>query len=330
MDFSQLMALAGGHVEARIVHAALRLGLFDALAGAPDTAASLAAKLDLDQRASELLLNALAAIGLVRKRNQLFSLTPVAQDYLVRSSPRFVGAMILFEDSLWGCWEKLPDSVRSGVPARPPDMYQNDPRETEIFINAMDALVKARGDSDALIQALDWQGIATLLDIGSGPATYPIALCRRFPALRATVFDLPATLRITRQRVREAGMTERITLVPGDYRTDAIPGRYDAVFLSNIIHAEDERQNEMLIVRLADNLTDLGRIIVKDHILDESRTAPPVGAVFSLLMLLTTSGGRCYSFTEISGWMERAGLRRIDRVDLPPPLTSSLVIATRD
>jgi hypothetical protein len=124
-------------------------------------------------------------------------------------------------------------------------------------------------------------------------------------------------------------MVERIRLIAGDYRKDPIPGSYDIVFLSNIIHGEGEHDNPSLIHKLVANLKAGGRIIIKDHILDESRTTPPVGAIFSLLMLLTTASGRCYSFSEVKVWMEQAGLSRVQRIDLPPPLNSSLVIGTK-
>jgi SAM-dependent methyltransferase len=329
MDFSRIMGLAAGHVEARIVQTGLRLGVFDALEHTAQAAESVAAGLHLDRRATELLLNALAALELLRKRAEFFSLSLAARKYLVRSSPEFAGGMILFEDSLWPCWEKLPESIRSGAPARPADMYQADRNETEIFITAMDSLVKARGDTAALVRALNWHEVGDLLDVGSGPGTYPIALCKQFPHIRAAVFDLPGTLEITERCVRDAGMAGRIRLVPGDYRKDAIPGLYDAVFLSNIIHGEDEENNRTLIAKLSRSLKPSGRIIIKDHILDDSRASPAVGAVFSLLMLLTTAGGRCYSFAEIQDWMEQAGLRQIHQLDLPPPLTSSLVIGAR-
>jgi hypothetical protein len=193
----------------------------------------------------------------------------------------------------------------------------------------MDALVKARGDAEVLAKTLDWQRVGELLDIGSGPATYPITLCRIFPDMRATIFDLPGTLKLTERFVQDAEMNKRITLIAGDYRKDPIPGKYDAIFLSNIIHGENYRDNQALIGKLAVNLKPSGRMVIKDHILDESRANPAVGAIFSLLMLLTTEGGRCYSFGEIQNWMETAGLSQIQQLDLPPPLTSSLVVGTR-
>jgi O-methyltransferase domain/Dimerisation domain len=328
MDFTELMRLACGHVEARLIQIAVELAIFDALENSAATEA-VANRLGLDPKATELLLNALASLQLLHKRGATFSLTEAAEKYLLKSSPQYVGGMIRFESLLWSCWEKLPEAIRSGQPARLPNTYQDEPAETEIFIKAMDSLVNARGDAPVVANAIDWRGIAELLDVGSGPATYPIAFCKRFPGLRVTIFDLPGTLAITDKYVREAGMTERIQLIAGDYRKETIPGSYDVIFLSNIIHGESFENNQALIRKLVSNLKAGGQIVIKDHILDDSRTTPPVGAIFSLLMLLTTESGRCYSFNEIKSWMEQAGLPRVQQIDLPPPLTSSLVVGTQ-
>jgi predicted O-methyltransferase YrrM len=329
MDFSRLMGLATGHVEARIIQTAVELAIFDALEDGALTSDAVAHRLELEPKATELLLNALAALELLQKQGELFSLAEAARKYLLRSSSLYVGGMIRFESSVWNCWEKLPQALHTGQAVRPANMYQDDPRETEIFINAMDSLVKARGDAEVITGAIKWDGVKELLDVGSGPASYPIHLCRKYPELRTTIFDLPGTLALTQRYVREAGMMERIRLIAGDYRKDPIPGSYDMVFLSNIIHGEGEQENLSLIDKLAANLKTGGRLVVKDHILDDSRTHPPVGAIFSLLMLLTTAAGRCYSFNEIKLWMERARLANVEQINLPPPLTSSLVIGTR-
>ena len=329
MDFTQLMHLASGHVEARLTQTALELAIFDALEDSAATAEAVANRLKLEPKATELLLNALVALELLYKGKDHFSLTEPATKYLLKSSPQYAGAMIRFESSLWACWEKLPNAIRSGQPVRPPNMYQQDPVETETFIKAMDSLVKARGDAEVMAEAIDWNGVSEMLDVGSGPASYPIALCQRFPNLHVKICDLPGTLVITRRFVHQASMEDRIELIAGDYRKYPIPGRYDLVFLSNIIHGEGEQDNAALVRKLASNLKSSGRLVVKDHILEDSRTTPPVGAIFSLLMLLTTESGRCYSFSEVKSWMEHASLSRVQRLDLPMPLTSSLVIGVK-
>jgi hypothetical protein len=329
MDYSDLVKLASGHVEARLVQAAVELEIFEIIGSDALAAASVADSLNLEPRALELMLNALTALGLLRKREDRFSLTDVSSKYLKRGAPRYLGGMIRFEASLWDCWASLTQAIRSGRPVRRADMYQKNPNETATFIDAMDSLVKARGDAEIMAQAFDWDNAHELLDVGSGPATYPISLCQRFSSLRATIFDLPATVALTESYVREAGLSSRIRLISGDYRVDEIPGNYDVIFLSNIIHSESFEVNQRLMVNLGSVLEPGGSLIVKDHILDSTRINPPVGALFSLLMLLTTQGGRCYAFDEVEAWMSAAGLTHIRQIDLPAPLNSSLIIATK-
>ncbi|HEX9442801.1 MAG TPA: methyltransferase [Candidatus Binatia bacterium] len=332
MDFSQLIGLAGGYAEARAIQAAVEIGLFDALEDSKD-AEDVARTIHCDPRATELLLDALVAIGLMAKKGSFYSLTETSAAYLLKSAPKYLGGMIRFDASLWECWGGLEAALRTGKPARPPDVYQGDKAETERFIGAMDSLVRARGDAEAVLRylddRLDLSEVSELLDVGSGPATYPIAFCRKHVSLRAAIFDLPATLKVTEGFVRAANLSDRIKLVPGDYRSDAIPGRYQLAFLSNIIHGEGPEENQRLMAKLYGSLEKGGSLVIKDHILDDSRTGPASGAVFSLLMLLTTAQGRCYSFTEAKGWLEKAGFREIRETRLPAPLTSSLVVGVK-
>jgi SAM-dependent methyltransferase len=328
MNFSELAKLAGSYVEARAIQAALELGVFEALINSQE-AGGIAAAIRCDARATKLLLNALISIGLLTREESVYSLNETSSTYLLKGSPTYLGGMILFDSSLWKIWGDLEKSVRSGKPARTPDMYQSDPNETERFIDAMDSLVQARGDAEVLAEMLDLGEVRELLDVGSGPATYPIFLCRKHSDLRVTVFDLGATLKATERFVDASGVGDRIRLVQGDYRRDPIPGTYQVAFLSNIIHGESVEENEWLMAKLYGCLDRNGTIIIKDHILDDSLARPSHGALFSLLMLLTTERGRCYSFNEVKGWLEKAGFQRVREVPLPPPLTSSLVIGMK-
>ncbi len=326
MDYSLLARLASGHVEARIIQVAVAMKLFDALDGGGCSASSLALSLATDVRATELLLNALVSFGLLDKHDQFFTLNDVSTEYLVTSSPKYYGHMILFDASLWGSWGELEQAVRRGAPVRTPDMYQGDRRETERFILGMDSLVKARGDAEVVADNMNISGVQEMLDLGPGPASYAIQWCMKFAQLRATLFDLPETLKMTDKFVKEAGVGNQIQLIKGDYRHDPIPGTYQMIFLSNIIHSEGEEENRRLMSKLYTCLDAGGRIVIKDHILDSARTGPPVGAAFALLMLLTTELGRCYSSEEVQGWLQAAGFVSTDHIALPDPLTSSLVI----
>ena len=329
-DFARLAGIAGGYVEARILQVAVALGVFDALRheeGADAT--TVADAIGADGRATGLLLDALAVMGLLDRDGRGYRLNELSATYLTNGSTRDFSGMVRFDALSWDVWGRLEDAVRTGRPARMPDMYQGDEAETRIFIEAMDSLVRARGDAEVTAGILDLGDPLRLLDVGPGPATYPVALCRRYPNLHATLYDLPGTLHITERYVRASDVADRLECVAGDYRTDAVPGGYDVVFLSNIIHGENEAINEALMEKLAKSLVSGGRLIIKDHVLEGSRAETDAGTVFSLLMLLTTDGGRCYSVGEVRGWLERGGLVDVERVELPAPLTSSLVIGRK-
>ena len=323
--------MAGGHAEARAIQVSLKLGAFEALSRGELDDAGLARAIGGDPRATGILANALVALGLLNKHDGAFALTEPARRYLVEASPEYLGGMILFDASLWNVWERLEESIRTGAPARTPDMFQARPEETARFIRAMDSLVRARGDAAWVAENLDLGGIATIADLGGGPGTYVAAMLKRWPRLRAAIWDLPATLAAAREILaeREPEVAGRIAMVSVDYKSDALPGPCDVIFMSNIIHSENAETNAALMKQCARALAPGGMLIVKDHIMNAELTEPHAGAVFALYLMLTTSG-RDYSLDEVSAWLRDAGLGAIEERRLPsPPFTSSIVIARK-
>lgn len=328
MDFSKLGRISSGFVHARIIQVAVKLGVFDAIKSEGSPSQEAAEALNVNPRAAEIFLNALVAIGILNKKEGKFYNTDCSLAYLIRTSPQYYGGMILFEEGLWNAWANLEESVRTGKPARTPDMFQEKEEETERFIMAMHSIVKARGDAEVLGDMLDFSAAKTMIDIGSGPGTYPIEFLRKYPHLQVTIFDLPATLDVTRKVLENEGVYGKIRIEEGNYNTDPLPAGFDIALLSNIIHSENEDNNQRLMNKVFGSLNRGGKVIIKDHILDETLTNPAVGAIFSVQMLLVT-GGRDYSFAEVRNWLENAGFGETEWIRLKPPLTSSLVIARK-
>jgi SAM-dependent methyltransferase len=328
MEFRELARINGGYAEARILQAAVTLGLFDQLDAAGRPAAAIAVAVGTDARATELLLNALVAMRLVRKDDDRFQETEVSRTFLTTGSPTSYAGFVRFDASVWPLWGNLAETVRTGKPARDPDMFQSSPEDTACFIDAMASIVQARGDARVLADTLDLGGARRLLDVGAGPGTYAIELCRRHPQLRATIFDLPGTLAVARRYVEASGVADRIDLVAGDYLRDPLPTGHDLVFLSNIIHSEDEDTNRSLMRKIHGALAPGGRLMIKDHVTDESGTSPAPAAIFSIAMLLFTRG-RDYAYAEIREWLLAAGFARVEADVLPPGLISTLVVASK-
>jgi SAM-dependent methyltransferase len=146
--------------------------------------------------------------------------------------------------------------------------------------------------------------------------------------MRATVFDLPHVLPLTRQYIASEGLTDRVEARPGNYHTDDLGEGYDLVFLSAILHSNSPDENRTLIAKCARALNPGGRVAVQEFIVDEDRTAPPFAALFALNMLVGTAAGDTFTESEVAGWMADAGLSRVRRQDTD--FGTTLILGHRD
>jgi cyclopropane fatty-acyl-phospholipid synthase-like methyltransferase len=162
-------------------------------------------------------------------------------------------------------------------------------------------------------------GVKSLLDIGGGPGIYAIEFARRYPHLKAVVFDNAATLEVAQSNIARAGLTGRISLRAGDAFKDDLGAGYDFILLSNVIHSYASQDNQRLISRVALALAPGGRLGIKDFLLHSTRTGPTWASLFAVNMLVSTEGGDCYSVGEIKQWLCQAGLAFDGLVKLSPP-----------
>ncbi len=321
--------VVNGFAAARALQVAVELDMFSKLANEGKTAAQLSTLAGVHPGALELLLNALTALGFLRKEAERFFDTPVSHTYLSRSGPKYLGHLILHQARSWDDWGKLGEAVRTGKAMRKPDHIQDSPRELENFVHGMHELALARGDARWLARAISLLRCRRLLDLGGGPGTYAAMFCRTYKGLQAVVADFPNTLKITKKILREFDLTGRVTTLAMDYRSDAIKGGpYDVALVSNILHAETEATNRNLLRNVFEVLSPGGLLVVKDHVMSADHTEPENGALFALEMLLSTEG-RTYSFHEIAAWLAETGFRDMLELPVETPANVSLVLAMR-
>lgn len=312
----KILSLTRGYWPAKAVLVAARLDVFSTLHRSGKRAEEVARRLNLDARATELLLNALVGLGFLRKSGERFSNTAHAERFLVRTSVENMLFMLRHHDNLWSLWSKLEETVRTG---RAPRQKREKREERRDFALAMhqNSIPRARGAAERI----DLRGRGRLLDLGGGVGTYAIEFCRRNRQLKATVFDRPVTRPYAEEVISKSRMARRIEFVGGDFNRDALGGPYDAAWLSAIIHSEGPRNVQRLFRRVGDCLKSGGLILVSDFFLNSDRTRPAPAALFSLNMLVATERGRSYSEEEVRGWLHEAGFVRIRRLRgvLRPP-----------
>ena len=310
--------------KARALQTAVVMGVFDALADGPRTAAALARRLKAKTRSLELLLNALVGLQLLSKRGKIFGNTREAARFLVSSSEASVAANVAHGAYMWDTWGRLDEAVRRNKPVRHEKLRKRTPKALRAFILAMHSGGRARGEKIAA--AVDLAGRRHLVDVAGGPGTYAIMFCRRYKALRATVVDRKEVVPIAREVVARYGLEDRFDFVGCDLvKRKKIPGTYDVAWVSSLIHSYDERTNVAILRKVVRALEPGGLLLLQDFLLDENRTMPGWASLFALNMLVHTDGGRTYTEREVRGWFKRLGLREIRRIPIELPNGAGII-----
>lgn len=307
-----LPGLALSFQGSRIFLTAYELGIFTAIGKNSKPSSEVAAKLGTSARHTDRLMNALCAIGLLKKIGNRFRNTQLSLKYLVRGSPRFMKG-IMHNVNMWDAWSGLTKTVRSGRPAAGQSINERGKGWLEPFIAAMHE--RAVKNASTIVRPLDLSNVSKVLDVGGGSGAYAMAFVRAGKQAIATVFDLPSVAPITKSYIKKEGLLNKIKIISGDYNADDLGNNYDLVFLSAIIHSNSFRQNKILMRKCAHALRGNGQIVIQDFIMDEDRVDPPFGAFFSLNMLVATDSGDTYTESEVRGWLKEAGFTDIKRED---------------
>lgn len=297
-EAKRLRSLWGGFWASRAILTANNYRVFDHLKSSK-TADDIAKILKTDVRATEIFLDSLTGLGLLKKTSAGYRNAGIANRLLVSGSPHYQGDIIRHADSLWKNWSGLDDVVRTGLP-------NHKSHNQDAFIRGMHNLsvFKAR----KVVRAIGLKGVRKALDLGGGPGTYAIEMARK--GVSVTLFDRPETVSIAADTINKSGVGN-IKLIKGDFHHDGIGKGYDLILISQVLHSCSAEENMRIIEKSRQALNTGGKVVVHEFYLDENRAAPVQSALFSVNMLVNTENGRCFSPSEIKGWFYSAGFKNI-------------------
>jgi hypothetical protein len=319
----QILELSGYYWKTCTLHAGVKLDVFTAIGKEGLTAGDVSGRLGVDPRAQAMLLDALAAMGLLSKNGDLYSNTAASFAFLSKDSPQYLGFMIMHHHHLVDSWSRLDEAVQTGRPVRGRVSFA-DEEGRQSFLMGMFNL--AMNIAPELVTTIDLSGRRHFLDLGGGPGTYAIHFCLNNTQMRGTIYDLPTTRPFAEKTIASFGLTEQIDFMDGNYLEEDIKGTYDVAWLSHILHGEGPDDCRMIVNKAVAALEPGGLIMVHEFILDNTMDGPLFPALFSLNMLLGTDGGQAYSEAQLTDMLANAGVQEIRRLPFRGPNDSGIVL----
>ncbi len=312
-DAERVFQLGTGFIFTAALQPIVRLRIPDLLANGPLPVSELAAQASVNADALYRVLRLLSTVDVVQELpGRTFAPTPVSE--LLRSDvPGSMRDMVLwmgnpFHFKVWG---ELGYSVATGKPAvervygKPGfETIFGDPEVASDFNNGMSAL--SRMIAPALLEAYDFSGIGTLVDIAGGHGAVLCEVLSRYPKMKGILFDVPNVIHEATCHICNLKMDDRCQTISGDF-FEHIPAGGDAYYMQHIIHDWDD-EPALKILRNCHRALEgrpEGVLLIVDAVVPQN-SEPHTSKWLDLEMLLIP-GGRERTEPEWHALMNKAG-----------------------
>jgi len=331
---SKIFEIARGFMGTKVLLAAAKLRLFDALRDGPLTGDALRERLALHPRAIPDFPDALVALGVLTRDGDgptgRYANTPESARFLVSTSDAWIGGLFeMYDDRLYPFWGHLEEALRTGQPQNEVrgggksmfDELYREPARLAQFMSAMSGI--SRPNFVSLAERFDFGPYPTLCDVGGAAAELSCAVAAKHPHIRCTSFDLPVVEPIARANIARRGLAERVTTAAGDFFRDPLP-RADVVTMGLILHDWNLERKKMLVRAAYDALPEGGAFVVVEHLIDDARRENVFGLLMSLNMLIEFGDAFDYTAADFHAWCREAGFRRFDVIPLGGPASAGV------
>lgn len=309
--YVKLIELANGYMKSRVLLTAIELNLFELIGNRTISSEMIAEQLDTDHTTIDVMLNALAGLGLINKINDQYSNIKEIAQLLTPGSPNYQGDTFLHYNELWEAWSNLTRVISAG------EKYKTKGTIDADLGFAKELKQQAKRFAPRIVKLVDCQSFNTMLDIGGGLGAYCIEFAKSYPHLKSVLFEKNQhLLNVAEKEIAGLNLHERITLTQGDFLYDDFGNGFGLALLASIICRLGEDEIVSLLAKTFASLSQNGKIILIDMFLDESKTQPLASAIYSVNMLIHSSTGRLYTFSEINNMLKKAGFVDVYKIPM--------------
>lgn len=334
LDPSQIMQIGMGFFASKTLLSAVELGLFTELARKPQTAPEIAKTLGLHPRAVPDFPDALVALGFLHRTGDgpggVYSNTPETAAFLDRDSPDYIGGILEMANArLFRFWADLAEALKTGLPQNETKtsgepmfakLYEV-PERLEQFMNAMSGI--SAGNFRAFARDFDFSRYRTLCDVGGATGQLSCMVAAANAHMHCTSFDLPKIVPIAARKIEQAGLSDRVKAVGGDFCVDPLP-KADVITMGMILCDWNLDKKKMLIRKAYEALPPGGAFVVIEALIDDARRTNAFGLLMSLNMLIEFGDAFEYSGSDFFGWCRKAGFREFKIMPLTGPSSAAV------
>jgi len=309
-----LVEMAMGYSRSRVLSAAARLGVADALGDEVRSVGFLAEKCEADADALYRLLRALSSIGVTEETvPEHFRLTsfgkPLRRDVPESNWP----AVVFWADLLADEWSLLTNCIRTGKPAsqvrdpKIPSRWSQVPEASAIFRAVMGTAPAE--DYAPIAEAWDFSRAKVVADLGGGGGSLILAVLALHPHLRGMLVDLELSVEAAKPRFAREDPSSRCELIAADL-TQSVPAGADVYMLKHVLHGRRDADAVMILKNCRAVIPQNGRLLIIEFILPPlvSHADPQLeGRLMSDLNMLAVTGGKGRSEREWKTLLEAAG-----------------------
>jgi SAM-dependent methyltransferase len=285
---------------------ATKVGVFDALAAGPRSAAEVATACGTKTFPTEKLLNALVGARYVCVEEGRYVLAARARKWLLPTDAGAPRHRILFQFLEWEIIGRTEEFLRTGEPLDAHGQTEDD--RWGLYQRGMRAGLEPIAQ-ETLARFRLPPGVRDMLDIGGSHGFWSVSFCRKYPLLRATVLDLPVAVQYAAPILAEEKMGDRVVHQAGNALSDDLgEERYDFIFMAQLVHHFDVPTNRALMARCARALRPGGTLAIFEPFrVDASNKVGQFGGLLDLFFALTSASGT-FSPGEMADWQRGAGL----------------------
>ncbi len=334
LDPSHIMQTATAFWASKVLLTAVEFDLFSTLAAESMTAKQLGERLDIHPRGRFDFLDALVSLGFLDRDGDgpdgRYKNTPETSAFLNKASPAYIGGLPeMLNARLFGFWNNLGTALKTGEPqtetktlGKPifEELYASESK-LGVFLEAMTGFQFA--NFSQLAEKFDFSRFNSVSDIGGALALLSRTVASRHGHLSFNSFDLPPVAPLAQKQVDAAGMTDRISIISGDFFQDDLP-KADVITMGNILHDWNLENKKILIKKAYEALPKGGALIVVENLIDDARRKNTFGLLMSLNMLIEFGDAFDYTAADFREWCVETGFSDFDVVPLAGPTSAAI------